>query len=722
MNSATALVRRLLRRIFETPPDINPAQWAEQYRRMSTDESAIVGRFSFRPNPFFRWLLEQYARPDVRQIICQKPAQIGWTQSVIVVLLGYFVHIKRTTSIVMFPKELAARNFDLEKFRPMVQSTPALSAVLPKSRTADVKTLFKKFSGGFIKFVGSNSISDVKSTSARDLIVEEPDDCNLNLKGQGDAIKLLAERGKTYRDVKMLIGGTPSIEGLSSICDAMELSNKTYWEVPCPDCGTYQRLQWGNVEWLKHDEDHAGHPVYGRHRPETARYRCASPECGTLWSNAQKNAAIQRGKPVATQEFRGVIGLYLNELYSAFNESRLERLAERYLEAKHEEAKGNTADLIVFWNACLGLPFRYKGSTPEVDELKAKGLAYRIGVVPAQGLMLTLGCDVQHNRIALTVRAFGVGEESWLVHWAEVPGNTVDEKDPVWDHLERLILRTWRHERGWRIKIRAASVDSGDGQTNDAVYAFVRRMRGKGPVVMATKGSSTASAEVYSKARVSVDTKANGTKAAKYGLRPFMVGTDLAKDLLLGEGGRVKLPGTGPGRFHFPAEVDEEYLRQLTSEVKVPRWDTARGRRIIPSRTARNMLVWVKKPSVRNEVLDCEILCLHAARSQSSHTRKPVQWQALEAELAQQLLIDAPASVADDDADLRAPIGAADPDDATDDDDATPGSGGQPNTAQPDNPPASVVGAPVVVDPTPTTTGKRPARRQVVTADDPYLQ
>jgi hypothetical protein len=71
MNSAKALVRRLLRRIFKSPPNVNPAQWGEEFRRMSSDESSIVGRFSFKPNPFFKWLLEQYVRPDVRKIVCQ---------------------------------------------------------------------------------------------------------------------------------------------------------------------------------------------------------------------------------------------------------------------------------------------------------------------------------------------------------------------------------------------------------------------------------------------------------------------------------------------------------------------------------------------------------------------------------------------------------------------------------------------------------------------------
>lgn len=606
---------------------------------MSSEESAMRGRFRFAANPYLKWLLDRYADPSVRKIVCQKSAQIGWTQSVICNLLGYFVHIKRTTAIVMFPKELTARNFDLEKFRPMVASTPELGAVLPvRSRSADVKTLFKKYPGGFIKFVGSNSIADVKSTSARDRIVEEPDDCNLNLRGQGDAIKLLSERGKTYRDGKELIGGTPSIEGASSICAEMELSDQNHWEVPCPDCGHYQRLEWANVRWQRHGEDQAAHPVYGLHRPETARYACAA--CGSLWTNAQKNIAVQRGKAVATKPFTGVVGLYLNELYSLFGESRLERLVQRYLEAKHEEKKGNTGDLIVFTNAALGLPYRYKGSTPDIDVLRRKALPYALGIVPHAALMLTMGVDVQHNRLAIIVRAWGPGEESWLVYWDEVHGNTVDHTDEVWTQLENLMLRTWPHQRGWRLRLTAASVDSGDGQTNDAVYAFVRRMKGKGVVVMASKGSSSAAAEIYSKARAPVDTNRQGTKASRYGVRPFIVGTDTAKDLLLGEAGRVKMTGHGAARFHFPEAVDDEYLKQLTSEIKVPRWDIARGRRIIPTRTARNLLVWVKKTGVRNEVLDCEILSLHAARSQRVHLLKAADWQAIENAIAQEPLWD----------------------------------------------------------------------------------
>jgi phage terminase large subunit GpA-like protein len=639
MNIAKILIRKVLRQVFETAPQIAPAEWAKTYRRMSSDESAYVGRFSFVLNPYFEWLLNQYSRPDVRRVVCQKPAQIGWTQSVILNLLGWYIHVKKTTAIVMFPKEGAARNFDLEKFRPMVESTPALSAILPvRSRTADVKTLFKKFVGGFVKFVGSNSISDVKSTSGRDLVVEEPDDCNLNLRGQGDSIKLLEERGKTFRDVKFLVGGTPSVEGVSSIVAEMELSDKNYWEVPCPDCATFQRLDWRQVDWLKRPEDEVStaplHPVYGRHRPDTARYKCVAEDCDSLWSNAQKNAAIQKGRAQATAPFNGVVGLYLNELYAPWHESRMVRLVEKFLEAKHEESKGDSGAIITFWNATLGLPWRFKGSTPDIEDLKAKAENYTLGVCPAPVLLLSAGIDIQHNRLALIVRGWRHGEESWLVWWEEKPGTTTDITDGVWDWLEAFVLQTWQHEKGYPIRIGALTLDSGDGATTEAAYAFVRRLKGKGINVMAGKGASSPDAEIFSRARLSIEVKNNTTKASRYGVRPYMVGVDRAKDLLLGDGGRVRMQGSGPGRFHYP-EMPDEYFKQLTSEVKVPRWHK-QGAAV---RSSRSMLVWSKKTSVRNEVLDCENYALHAARSMRAHLLKDNDWLAIEQRLAQAELL-----------------------------------------------------------------------------------
>lgn len=612
---------------------------------MSAIESAFVGRFSFRLTPYWKWFLDRWSQPDVKKGVAQKSAQIGWTQNVICNALGHNVHIERSTCIVMFPKDGTARNFDLEKFGPMVDATPVLSPILPvKSRAKGQKTLFKSFPGGFIKFVGSNSISDVKSTSAKRLFIEEPDDCNLNLRGQGDAIKLLEERGKTFRDLKILIGGTPSIKGVSSIEDEMLQSDRNRWLVPCPDCGDYQPLLWEQVRWQEGAE--VEHPIYKQARTETAAYVCSA--CGSCWTDAQKNMAVQKGRAEPQAPFRGVLGLEINELYASWNESRLQSLVERYLTAKHEEAQGNLEALIVFWNATLGRSWEHKGELADESVLAARGLDYPVNSVPAGGLVLTMGVDVQHNRLAVILRAWGRGEESWLVLFDEIDGNAVDKNDAVWAALDALVFATYRHAWGVDLKVRAVSVDSGDGTAADAVYHWVRTRRGRGVELMAIKGSSTADAEIFRRPASSMDSTHRNTKAAKHGLRTYLVGVSRAKDLILGDKGpgRMALEGNGPGRIHWYQTVRADYLEQFTAEVKVP----VRGQ--------RGKRIWQVKKGVRNEVLDAEIYALHAARALKVHLAREAAWAALEAALRQQALFVAPVPVVTETADEAADLPA----------------------------------------------------------------
>lgn len=628
MNTAQSLLQEEIRGL-RNPPKISPAAWAEKYRRMSAVESSYVGRFSFRLTPYWKWFLERWAMPDVKKGVCMKSAQAGWTQGVINNVLGHLIHVEPSTCITMFPKEGSARNFDREKFGPMVEATPELSPIVPnKSRTKDVTAMFKSFPGGFIKFVGSNSIADVKSTSARRLIVEEPDDCNLNLRGQGDAIKLLEERGKTVRGVKLLIGGTPSIRGVSSIEDEMQLSDQNRWIVPCPDCGEQQALEWEQVRWQTEGAP-VEHPVYGWNRTETAVYVCVA--CGSCWNDAQKNIAVQRGHAVASAPFRGVLGIYINELYAPWHESRLQVLVERYLSAKSEEANGSLDSLIVFWNAALGRSWEYKGETADESVLAERAQDYAPLTVPAGGMILTMGIDVQHNRLAVIIRAWGRGEESWLVLFDELDGNTVDKNDPVWLKLDELVFGTYLHQWGAKIRIRAASIDAGDGNASDAVYHYVRTRAGRGVELHAIKGANTPDSEIFRRPATSIDSTKRNTKAAKHGLRTFMVGVSRAKDLLLGDKGpgRLALEGAGPGRIHWYRDVRADYLEQFTSEVKVPVRGT-KGKR-----------VWQLKKGKRNEVLDAEIYAMHAGRAIKVHLARDATWAEIETSLRQRSLIAA---------------------------------------------------------------------------------
>jgi phage terminase large subunit GpA-like protein len=613
-------------RRFAPPVRMTVAQWAESRRYLSS-LSAKPGRFSLTLTPWLRKPLEALTDRKVAKVLMQKSAQIGWTDGVVANYLGYTIDVDPATTIVMFPRDKTGKDFNSEKFEPMVEATPALqSKIVLKSRDRSNRQDTKAFPGGFIKFVGSNSTGGVKSTNAKRLIVEEPDDCNVNLKGQGDSIALLEERGKTYQDKKLLVGGTPTIEGLSAIALAMESSDKQYWHVPCHECGHAAPLDWDNVTWL-HDQARS-HPVYGTALPETARYRC--PGCGVLWNDAERIRNARRGTWVASAEFRGTSGYYINELVSGFPQSTMPKLVEKLLQAEADARAGDIGGLINFANSTLGKPWAYKSDIPDEDALEARAEDYAELSVPAGGLVLTVGVDVQHDRLAVVIAAWGRGEECWIMYWGELYGRAIDKADPVWTELDALTLdRTFRHASGGEMGVAAMSVDSGDGNTADAVYHYVRARRRRG--AMATKGSSTDSAEIFRKpAERSIDITSE-QKAAKYGLKPYMVGQSRAKDLLLGAegGGRLQLRGSGPGRLHWYKGIRPDFFKQLTAEVKAPARNAPRGKK-----------VWQRKAGVRNEALDCTVLALHAARSQRTDIKSEAQWLAIERQLTQATLFD----------------------------------------------------------------------------------
>ena len=565
----------------------------------------------------------------MHKVVCMKSAQAAWTDGVLNNYVGRRIDLDPCAMVVMFPKEASAKEYTEEKLGPMIEATPRLARLvdISKSRSANNRQLFKNFPGGFLKLVGSGSTASVKSTPAPVVIVEEPDDCVQNLKGQGDTIRLLEERTKTFPRRKIIFGGTPTVKGVSAVEDAYAASDQRKFWVPCHQCNEAHVLDWGNVVWSEDREQ--PHEVYGRARPETAAYAC--PHCGALWSDADKNRNVQRAEGMgfgwrSGAEFRGVAGFFIQELLAPWLGSQFARLVERYLAAKRLADQGDDADLIVFTNSCLGLPYEYATGMPAVDELQDRGEQYDELTVPAGGMVLTAGVDVQHDRLAVIVRAWGRDEESWLIYWGEVHGNTADKADPVWADLDALLWTPRRHASGARLVVCAVSIDSSDGGTSDAVYAWVRKHSAR-RTVMAVKGSSTdtGNREIFSRPAESIDTKgSSNTKASRYGLRIYLVGTSRGKDLIHA---RIKLRGGGPGRMHNHAGVRSDYYEQIVSEVKVP------------SRTSRGKKVWTLKAGKRNEALDAEVYAAHAARAKRVHLLRPEHWDDLARKILQPALL-----------------------------------------------------------------------------------
>lgn len=628
---------------------ITPLQWVEKYRYLSPEENPdYVGPFDTDNIPAMRGVLAAAGDPSVRRIVAQKSAQISWTSAVVCTLMGYYAHWRPSVQVAMFPRIQSAKDFDAEKFAPMVRATPVLSKRIPlKSRSAGNSTTRKHYPGGLLKFVASNSPADVKSTSAKVRYVEEPDDTNKDVNGQGNSIALLRERGKTIRNTLEIIGGTPTAKGASEIEKEMRTTDQRRFMVPCHDCGEKHDLDWQHVviPGLNLDEDEQtaadidarwpARAAYGRARWEDAYYAC--PHCGSVWTDEQRCENIRAAasvppdygwEPTVDSPDRG---FYFNELQSVFQGSYVAVLAEKYLTAMHEFERGEPEKMVAFWNASRGLPWEYKGELPEEEELAARVEKYAEWSCPAGGVFPVLGVDVQHNRLAVTCWVIGRGEEMWLAYWGELYGQTVVPGQGAWIELEQMLGKTIRHAGGSLLKIAGIGIDCSDGQTSDAVYAFVRRHTRLGRPVLAVKGAadSEGRVEIWSPPKA-IDPNHRSTKASKYGVQVHIVGTAKAKDLILGwaqEGGRVRLAGNGPGRMHWYEGVRADFFEQLLSEMKVPH-------RLNPRRRS-----WKARTDRRNEALDCTNYALYMGRHLRLHLRSSSLWDAYEMRLRQRDLL-----------------------------------------------------------------------------------
>lgn len=621
------------------------AQWAEDNLRLPPETGAFRETFSLEYGPHLHGIFAALDDPKTEEVYCMKASQVLWTTALIAYLFRR-VDLMPGVILGMFSSEGAAKKLVLEKLNVMGQATPVIADKIDFSnaRKKGNTLLRKHYDQGFYSLFGSNAVSNVKGTTASFVFVEEPDDANENVGCQGDSIKQLFTRTKrAVYNRKKVLGGTPAVKGFSRVEEYINLSDKRVLPIVCGDCGDAHVLNFDNVMGYE-GEPASGqekHPIYGYAQPKKAVYVC--PHCGAIWDDyARKEnikntvqAAIDRNDPlcgwVKTRNIEGVAGFTeLSELYSCLPGNGHQALVESYLEAEYYASRGDNTKQIVFINQNLGKPYEYQDGRDDSDALqenaKQDPQSQRAAkVVPSAASMITVGVDVQDNRLAIVIRAHGRDRESWLIFADEIyaKGGTENDKDPVWQALDRHVFASFEHETGRSLYADAISIDTG-GHATDAVYTWVlsRTKKYPGVKILAIKGSSSRTDPPVFKhpenkplAHKNPDKM---TKADRRGVKLYMVGTNKAKDYLADQ---LRMNMRGDGRFHFynAAAMRPDYFEQLVAESK------------IPDKSGRH--IWKQKSGCACEFWDCEVYAEHAARALGIHTQSHKKWEEKEKQI-----------------------------------------------------------------------------------------
>jgi phage terminase large subunit GpA-like protein len=600
-------------------PLLTVSEWADRHRVLSSRAAAEPGRYRTQRTPYMRDIMDALSPGNPAQrIVFMKGVQVGASEGGFN-FIGFVIHQAPGPMLAVQPTVELAKRASRQRIDPLIEECPSLRDRVRPSRARDSgnTVLSKDFAGGILVLTGANSAVGLRSIPARYLFLDEVDAYPASADEEGDPVTLAEARSLTFAHRrKIFLVSTPTIKGLSRIEREYEASDQRRFSLPCPHCGEFQWLKFERLRWDKG-------------RPETVAYLCEACEQGI--AEHHKTAMLEAGvwRATAPSSDPLTVGFHLSALYSPIGWLSWERIARAW-----EAAQGSDEAIKAFRNTILGETWAESGEAPDWQRLYDRRDIWPNGAVPAGGLFLTAGADVQKDRIEVDVWAWGRGLESWLVDHIVIEGGP--DKAEAWADLEKLLGRTWPHVAGAHLGLARLAVDT--GYEAAAVYAWARRA-GFGQVAP-VKGVEGFNRSAPVSGPTFVDATEGGKKVRK-GARLWTVATATFKSetyryLRLErptdeerEAG-ARYPA---GTVHLPAWADAEWCKQLVAEQLVT----------VKTRRGFSKLEW-QKVRERNEALDCRVYARAAAWIIGADRWAETKWRDLEAQVGGN---DQPSAVSD---------------------------------------------------------------------------
>lgn len=586
------------------------SEWADTHRVLSAKSASEPGRWRTSRAPYSREPMDELsAYSGTERVVLMWGAQTGKTETGNN-FIGYIIHHAPGPTMAVQPTLDMAKRLSKQRIAPMIAETPALVERVSDARNKDSSNtiLSKEFLGGMLLMTGANSAVGLRSAPIRYLFLDEVDGFPEDVEGEGDPLSLAEKRTTTFNRRKILITSTPTVKETSRVEREFERSDKRRYFVACPHCQHEQWLRWRGFNDDKNDPRAKQYRLVWTDEEKTKpAYICE--ECGSYIEERHKTKMLEEGRWIPTALGDGKTkGYHLSTLYSPIGWKGWAEILREFEECAHDPLKLKT-----FVNTILAETWEEAFSA----KLDAEGLAkraenYQLLTVPRAALVVTAGIDVQDNRVEIVQRAWGPGEESWLVNWTAVHGDP--SKQELWDQVLDIINMPLDHESGCKIVTYAAAIDSGGHFTHE-VYAFTRQHRKRH--VLAIKGQSLPGKPALGKpTKQDINIR---QQTIKKGAMLWPVGSDTIKALVYG---RLKNDETGPGCYHWPLGLSEDYWKQLTAEKQVTRLLNGFPKRI-----------WIKKDGDRNEALDCEVYSYAALQYIYTRHNRATFWQQMSARL-----------------------------------------------------------------------------------------
>lgn len=524
MTESLASVRAVAMRALIPPPRRLMSEWIEQEIRLPQTVSATPGKV--RLWPYQRKIADSIGDPTTPRVTVQKCVRVGYS-TMLASAIGSYVGNDPAPIMLLMPTESDCRDVVVSDLEPIFENSPTLRGLLSADADeAGRNTLMsRRFAGGSLKVVAAKSPRNLRRHNVRVLLIDESD--AMESGAEGSPVALAEKRTLSFGNRKIVIGSTPIFEATSHVCRAYLESDQRVYEIPCPECGGLTEIMWQHIEW---EPD----------KPETAAFRC--PHCQELISERHKPAMVAAGGwRVTRPEVVGHHGYRLNALVSVLPNASWGQLATEFLQAKRSPDR-----LQSFVNTILGQPWREAAEELDDDELASRVEPFSLTAMPAAVLLVTVGVDVQRDRLEIVFLGHG-RDEFFVLSNAVIWGDPAE--DSVWFELDEMLKSSWQHPNGGTLRVDAAAIDAGDGEMMDRVMAFCRPRFGKRMV--AIKGAA-------GNRPLIVASQAKGSKL-------FIVGVDGAKGQISNRLARGR-------SIRFSETLERRYFEELASERLVVRY------------------------------------------------------------------------------------------------------------------------------------------------------
>lgn len=531
------------------PPRLMLSEWIETHLRLPEGVSALPGRVTLWP--YQREIADAISDPDIERVTLVKPVRVGFTTLLTGALASYVAN-EPSPILALLPTEADCRDYVVSDLEPIFEATPALRGLLSAEadETGRNTLLSRRFVGGSLKVVAAKSPRNLRRHNVRILLIDEADAMEPGI--EGSPITLAERRTLSFANRKIILGSTPTIEETSNVLRSYAQSDKRVFEVPCPECRYWHEIAWADIHWPEGE-------------PHRAYYACA--ECSSVIEERHKAGMVAQGRWRATApHVRGHAGFRLNALVSTLVNASWGKLAQEFVSAKK-----SPDTLQVFVNTILAQGWREAAEEIDDTALAARAEPFSLpDAIPPEVLIVTAGVDVQRDRLEIVFLGHG-REEIFVLAQSVIWGDPMG--DDVWMELDDALRAIWKHPKGGILRLDAAGIDAGDGETMDRVIAFTRPRFGVH--VHALKGASGNRPVI----------RASDTRGSKL----FIVGVDSVKAQLSNRLTRTR-------SIRFSDSLEGRFYEELASERLIMRY--VRG---APVRQ------WERIPGRRAESLDCVV-------------------------------------------------------------------------------------------------------------------